>query len=476
MMRRVLAALRPVAAVAAVGALGGWMAVLAVGPLRYDVGPFRVDVFARPGTGITEIGLPPFGRVLADTHTAPVHLTARLNEVRPQEASDLLEERGTDGLIELVEDGARAAVAGHARRALLIAVLGGLLAGFAVFRLRWRPVLGAGLASLMVAVSGAVVARSTFRPEAFEQPTFTGSLTEAPRLLGPIREAPGRLEVFRADLERIVSGAVRAYGVVSAPVPSQSRIVALHISDVHASPVGMDVAQQLAGAFQVDLVIDTGDITSFNSPAERTVLDRIPQFGVPYVFVRGNHDSPGTAAELAAIDGVTVLDGEATDVAGLRIFGVPDPEFTPANPERASEEGRLAILEAHGRELAFQLGQADPPADVLAVHDDRLAQPVAGLVPLVLSGHFHRFDARARQGTIYIRAGTTGAGGFDPFPEGVVKPISAEILYLDGTPPRLVALDSVQLNPETRDLAVTRILAQTLLDQEVPVPGPSPTG
>ena len=86
-------------------------------------------------------------------------------------------------------------------------------------------------------------------------------------------------------------------------------------------------AQQVAQGFNVNFVVDTGDMTTFGTPAENLVTRFVPQFGIPYVFVRGNHDSPSLAEAMARQPNVTVLDGTTTRVDGLTIYGYGDPVF-----------------------------------------------------------------------------------------------------------------------------------------------------
>ncbi|HVM11935.1 MAG TPA: metallophosphoesterase, partial [Actinomycetota bacterium] len=405
-MRRVLERLRPIVIPLLVGSLGAWLALLLAGPVRYPVGPFDVELFARPGAPVTEIHLPPFGRIRADTHRAPLHLSATLTEFAAPELTSSLRSGGTHGIVRQVERDGAIAVRRHARASAAVALAGAATAGVVAFRRRWRPVAGSLLAGGVIFLLTAGTTVATYRSSAFLEPTFTGSLTLAPRLLGPVRGATDRIEDFRAELTRIVDGAVRAYGVIAAQPPSTSRVVALHISDVHASPVGMDVAQRLAEAFEVDLVLDSGDITTFNTPLEQEILARIPDFGIPYVFVRGNHDSPATTAQIAAYPNVHVLEDETVEVLGLRVHGLPDPELTPANPDRAGERERIRLLRERGEVAAERFRAAGEPPDVLLVHDERMAEPLAGVVPLVLGGHFHRTEARVLEGTPFLRVGT----------------------------------------------------------------------
>ncbi|HYH27999.1 MAG TPA: metallophosphoesterase family protein, partial [Actinomycetota bacterium] len=296
------------------GLLGAWIALLAFGAAGYRVGPLRVELDARPGSGITELALPPLGRVRADTHLAPLTLSARVDEVAPERAEGFIRSGDTRSTTRLLEKELRVAVRTHAWRTGAIALAGALVAAVVLYGKRRRAIASALAATFVATLLFGSAVGLGYRADAFAEPTFTGSLRLAPGLLGPIRDAPERIDAFRSEVERIVRGASRAYGVVAAEQPTQSRVVLLHVSDLHASGVGMDVAQELAAAFEVDAVLDTGDITSFNTVPERSILDRIPGFEAPYLFVRGNHDSPGTAALIEAQPNGTVLDGEVVEV------------------------------------------------------------------------------------------------------------------------------------------------------------------
>jgi predicted phosphodiesterase len=454
------------AALLLVGLAGAWLALMAAGRSEYSVGPFRVELFARPGWGATEIALPPFGRLDADTHRAPVRLTATFQEVGPTELTEVVRHKGIRGLAQEVEEDGLAAVRAHVWRSLAVALVGAVGAAALVFRLRWRRVLAASLSGTLLLVGSTALAWGTFRPEAFLSPTYTGSLTLAPQLIGPIREATGRIEDFRAELERLVGGAVQAYAEIAVGVPdSGTAVTMLHISDIHSSPLGMDFAQQLTAAFQVDLVVDTGDLTSFGSPPEQFITNRIRGFGVPYVFVPGNHDSPATSTSVGMQPNGVVLDGGATEVAGLTIFGAGHPVFTPDPEADITDQEFADAARTAGERLAEDLADLDPPADILAVHDDRMAEAAIGLTPLVVSGHFHRTGARLEDGTLFLRVGTTGGGGLDTFTGPEAIPLSAQILYFDGDPLRLIALDVVTLDPITRDLSVNRHQASDILER-----------
>ena len=457
-----------------VGAVGATLALLLAGRLRYPIGPFSVEFLARPGPATTEIALPPLGEIQADTHLAPLTLRATLQSIDADRLSALVRERSVESLVLLVERAGAEAFRSYALRAWAFAVVGAAVASLLVFRRDRRAVIGAFAAGTLFISALGGLTWATYRPEGFREPTYTGSLALAPELIGPIEEAGARIAAFRSELDRLVRGTVSAYGALAAqPAPTLGSTVVLHISDIHASPLGMDFAQGLAETFQVDLVVDTGDITSFGTPVEETIIERIPGFGVPYVFVRGNHDSSSITFQIDALpSGETLSLGEETiTIEGLTIAGAGHPLFTPnRQPEFTDEEIETALDEA-GTRLAEAF--VDDPPDVVAVHDDRMALAMAGRVPLVLSGHFHRFDASIVDGTLFLRVGSTGGGGLDTFLVDEPLPLAAEILYFEGVPARLVAVDRITLEPTTRELRAERELVAELTEASGAAIGPS---
>jgi hypothetical protein len=107
-----------------------------------------------------------------------------------------------------------------------------------------------------------------------------------------------------------------------------------------------------------------------------------------------------------------------------------------------------------------------------------MASSVAGVVPLVISGHFHAASERDVGGTIFLRDGSTGGAGVHVFSRAGGIPLAAEILTFSRTsPPRLVAYDVVLQSPETGSLTITRhiVTAETPGDTVPPSPTPTPS-
>jgi len=467
---------------AAVGVLGAWLGMLAWGAQTVPIGPFRVQLQAGFGRGVTDIALPPLGQITADTHLAPLRVRATLVDVRAQELARALATRPTEDLVAGMEVEALDRIGPYALRLLGVALAGAAASGAAVFRRRLRAVGLAVVSALVVCGGSEALAVATYRADAFLSPTFSGSLAAAPQLIGPVRAAGERLGYFRAELQRIVDGALRAYRSIQGnPLAGEDVIAVLHVSDLHLSTLGFEFAQQVAAGFDVDLVLDTGDLTSFGTPAEEFVLRFIPAFDRPYVFVRGNHDSVELQRAMARVPNAVVLDGRAVEVAGLTIYGLGDPFFTQERGEPLEAREIAELVRSAGPVIAADLAELPRPPDLVAVHDERMAEAVFGLAPVVVSGHFHEAGARVVDGTIALRVGTTGGAGPTGFTAEGGVPLSAEILYFapptGAEPARLLAWDVVEQLPETGSLTVTRHVVAREFGEPVltPPPSPSPT-
>lgn len=459
----------------AVGLAGAWLGMSLLSTTTVPIGPFRVELSTGFGKGETRVGLPPFGSLTADTHLAPLGLSARLEDVGVERLTEVVRSKGVDGLVAVVERDARSRVAALAWRAVLAAALGAAALSTLAFRSRWRMVALASLAAVVVVAGSEGLALATFEPAEFAEPTYSGSLALAPDLIGPVTEATGRIDDLRAGLEQIVDGTISAYTTIQATPLGEDAIRVLHISDIHSSPLGMDFAQQVARGFDVDLVVDTGDLTSFATPVENLIVTRIRGFARPYVFVRGSHDSPVLQASVALEPNAVVLDGQARTVDGLTIYGLGHPAFTPArgNPVDGDEFAELA--RSVGDDIAADLDQVEQPVEVVAVHDDRMAEAVAGRVPVVISGHFHETRATVVNGTLFLRVGMTGGSGAGIFRGLEDIPFEAEILYFSREEePRLIAYDVIEQLPDSGSLTVRRVtLAEEYGDL---VLTPMPTG
>ena len=452
--------------------IGATLALLVAGSVQAEVGPFDTTVSARPGlTGYTTVRLAPLGSIQLDTHDAPIGLELRVDELRLDEAERIA---GDPTVLASLED----EIAADARRALLllafrgalVAVVGAALAALAASPRLLSAAVGAATGAVFAAALG-LSAAATFDADAVAEPRYSGLLTVAPSAVGDVEGVVERFGEYRAQLTKLVGNVVTLYRAgqgLPGFDPDDGTVRVLHVSDIHLNPQAFDLIDLLVDQFDIDAVADTGDITDWGTEPETASLDRIAGVGVPYVWVRGNHDSATTQRAVAAQPNAVVLDGEAATVAGLRFWGVSDRRYTPNKDQPSGVDEERDQAEAFAPELARRLAADEPPAvDIVLVHDARMAGDIGGKVPLVLAGHTHSPREASIDTTKLLVEGSTGGAGLRGLQGEEPEPLTCSVLYFDPDTDRLIAFDRLTV----RGLGDTgaRIDRHVVEDREEPV-------
>jgi len=314
--------------------------------------------------------------------------------------------------------------------------------------------------AMVVVASSAVAALATFRPNSVEEPQYHGLLANAPAVIGDARNIANRFDAYKAELQRLVNNVSRLYGTVSTlPVyqPDAGTVRVLHVSDLHLNPAVWPIIQTVVQQYQINLVVDTGDINDWGTAMEGSFVDSIGSLGVPYVYVRGNHDSPFTAEAVARQQNAIVLENSVATVQGLTIAGIGDPRFTP-DKRTADKPGQAApgaaghqeadLLARTGDRLATTIRTSPQPVDLALVHDPSAVGGLVGVVPLVLAGHLHERSTatlhNADKTTLLMVQGSTGGAGLRGLEGEQPTPLEMSVLYFDpkGT---LQAYDDITL-------------------------------
>jgi predicted MPP superfamily phosphohydrolase len=435
------------ALVAVLGLLGAWLGVLVGGTERQAVGPFDTTMALRPDTrGGTTVDTPPLGQLMLDTHDAPIRLHVQvegLNAVKarkiaanPERLAGLEDRAVADirtGLVDLFVRTAVAAVLGAVGLAVLV-----------VRRVR------AGVVAAVVAAAatgfGYFATWSTWNPDAIQEPRYTGLLTSAPTVVGNVGDIVEDFEKYRQQLARLVTNVSALYTTTSTlPVMAQQEdlVRVLHVSDLHLAPQAWDVIASVAHQYDVDVVVDSGDITDHGSAAENRYLEGVRTVDAPYVWVRGNHDSMTTQRAMRKLPGVVVLNGRPKTVAGIRFLGVGDPRFTPDN-SRVDLGDDAVAAQAHAlADVAREAGDIDS----IVYHDPEPAAVFDGLAETVLAGHHHRhYSDLLPGGTWRMVEGSTGGSGLRALmPEDGPAPIHLSVLYLDEETAELRGWDHLEM-------------------------------
>lgn len=464
-------------AVVLTGLVGAALGLLLAGTVTRDVGPFEAQMALRPAWGGgSVVDIPPLGQLELQTHRGPVRLDVsieRLDRVRAQAIvarPALLDSLGSD-VDRDVRQGLRAVLL----RSLLVAVGGSLLAGALVLR-RPRRILLTGATGVAVCLGTAGYGYATLDRAALSEPRFTGLLAFAPAAVGDVQDITARFGAYSRQLGRLVTNVTSLYATTRALPTFQdddSTLRVLHVSDIHLNPAAFDIMRSVVTQFDIDLIVDTGDLTDHGSSAEDAFTRQIATLGAPYVFVRGNHDSAQTEAAVRALPGASTLDGSTIEVAGLRLLGAGDPRYTPDKTTRDDDAPPSRLTRA-GERLA-ETARRDEP-DLVAVHDPVEAEPLLGQVPLVLAGHSHRREVRREDGTTLMIQGSTGGAGLRALEGEEPTPVALTVLYLDPDSHLLQAYDEITLG----GLGLTEArIARRVVDAEAagrvePTTSPSP--
>ena len=455
--RRVLVALAVV-----VVTLAGVSVGMALGAHTVtDVGPFEAELRIAPArTGTTSVAVPPLGSLHFDTHDGPTRLEIRLGALDQVRIQDLISD--PNGITRAGHNAAEDVIGGIIRvgfAGLGSAVLGAMTLAALVFR-NVRRVAWAGVLALALVGSLLGVGAATVRYSAVEEPRYEGLLANAPALVGDVQRIADDWERYAQQLQQMVVNASLLYTTVSTlPVfePDETMTRVLHVSDLHLNPNAWSVMATVVKQYDVDLIIDTGDIVDWGTGQESAYVEGIGRMGVPYVYVRGNHDStPVTQEAVAAQPNAVVLDNEVVSIQGLTIAGIGDPRFTPDQrtaPFVGGEPGAQLVVDA-GARLAETVTRQLEPVHIAAVHDPRAAAPLDGLVDYVLAGHTHERwvgpvtpppedgSPPAERGSLLLVQGSTGGAGLRGLQGEHPEPLAMSVLYFDQQQ-RLVAYDDI---------------------------------
>ena len=313
--------------------VGAVIAVALFAQVRAPIGPFDATLSARPSLGGgTVVQLGPLGTVGLDTHQGPFTLQAQVDELRVLEAQAIARDPARlDGIEDAIAHDARDGLWALCRRAALAGLAGGGIGGLVCSR-RWRWLGGGALAGSLLVVAVTATSVATFRPRALAEPRYSGLLTVAPTAVGDAQALVDRFGEYRAQLAEFVGNVVALYQVASdlpTLAPADDLVRVLHVSDVHLNPQAYDLMKELVGQFDVDAVVTPATRPTSAPSFEGRSVAAIGGLGVPYLWIRGNHDSDATTRSIAALPNAIVLDGQAVDVVGLRVLGGRRPPLHP---------------------------------------------------------------------------------------------------------------------------------------------------
>ncbi|GIM74821.1 metallophosphoesterase family protein [Actinoplanes auranticolor] len=496
------------AAVVTVSLTGVVVGTMLFAQSEIAVGPFRADMSISPSVeGGTEVQIPPLGSLHLDSHDGPIHLKVDLGSLDQERTEALIDDpTAISAAGQSAVDDVTKGVLQLGLRALGAAIVCALILSALIFR-NIRRVAASGVLALVVTGGGLGLAAGTIRPDSISEPRYEGLLVNAPAVVGDARRIADNYGRYADQLQQLVSNVSRIYTTVSTlPVfePAGNTTRLLHVSDLHLNPTSWGVIRTVVKQWDIDAVVDTGDIVDWGSNAETSYVSDIGQLGVPYVYVRGNHDSLAIQAAVARQKNAIVLDDTTVTINGLTLAGIGDPEFTPDKsedppPDNADELVSSPLLTS-GERLATTIRGGKTKVDVALVHDPAMAPPLSGVVPLVLAGHTHKREVSVLaapspapsssvappsapapspsagvteppQKTRMLVQGSTGGAGLRGLEKEEPTPLMMSVLYFDETQ-TLKAYDDIQLGG-TGEQNVT--MQRNLVGKDEPEPTTDPS-
>ena len=467
---------------AGVGLLGALLAVAVAGTVTREVGPFSADLSLQPSlTGGTEVAVQPLGQLQLDTHDGPVGLEVGISQLRPAAVRSIATNpNALRGLGAEVDADLRAGVSDLLLRTAVVTVVGAAALGLLVFRRLRRTLAAAASGAAALVVIGGVTAL-TADSRSLAEPRFTGLLASAPGAVGDVRDILASVDAYGVQLGRLVVNVTELYTVTSGLqtfVPDDGSLRVLHISDLHLNPTSYGIVSSVVEQFRVDVVVDTGDSTDLGTTAELPYVNAIGRLDVPYVWIRGNHDSRLVQEAVGRQPNATVLDGpQVVEVAGIRFLGQGDPRYIRDSETRG--EAPTEVLELVGEQLREAYDRAEDRPDLVLTHDPGTSGPLLGGPPLVLAGHTHQRATETEDGTTVLVQGSTGGAGLRALRGEGATPVTLSVLYLDREDQRLQAYDDITLGGVgASDARISRTVVAEPDEQGEPDPSPSatPTG
>jgi predicted MPP superfamily phosphohydrolase len=478
--------------------LGGvWIGLLLGARTTTAVGPFQATLAITPTLGgDSEVDIPPLGSLMFDDHDGPAHLSVRMESLDRARTEQLITDKA--GIARASEHAVDDVVNGIIRlalRTLSVATLTTMALAALVYRRMARVALCGGLA-LAVTAGSLGVAMATFRADALSEPRYQGLLANAPAVVGDARKIAANYSAYADQLQKLVNNVSTLYSTLSTlptfdPAPGTVRV--LHVSDMHLNPGAWVVVRSVVEQFKIDVVVDTGDINDWGTQFEESYADSIALLKVPYIYIRGNHDSTLTSQTVARQPNAIVLENGITTVDGLTFAGIGDPRFTPDKQTRSGDseltDKTLTQVKSVGGKLAQTVDAQGGKVDMAMVHDPLSGEDLAGHVPIVLAGHTHARAVRWIQPppglaappehldrTLLMVQGSTGGAGLRGLESGTPLPLAMSVLYFAKSEgenrPSLQAYDDIHVGGTG--------LAQVFLERKVApfkdiTPSPEPT-
>lgn len=392
-----------------------------------------------PGTTL-DLGI--LGNISFKTHKGFFKVILDINSLSPNDAEKFIkEDRGLSEYKKTLPDdirrGIRVSYLKGSFFSLLIFLFLLSLRKFSIKLIIYYLTITTLLLSLL-----SVFSFLTYDPKAIKSPKYSGLVSLAPKFIGSTYEIANNFNLYRDQMARLLENASNIYNLASDnTIPEiDNSLKILHVSDLHLNPQGFELINSIIKNFKVDLIVDTGDITDFGSSYEDLYLKEITRLDIPYIFVKGNHDSTHTEDVIRRFKNATVLsNGEIFNFKGVTFVGYKDPTYTADKSEKLSSKEVMMDTERIFNEVK------EKEIDFLLYHDPTYLDIFKNNNIITLSGHWHRASFFKYKNFIKFISGSTGGGGLRTVRNNKSSPLEARIIYYDVKGKGITAYDDISM-------------------------------
>lgn len=456
-------------------AAGAILFVYLFGAVVFEIQGLLVSASVVPSLhGATIVELPPLGSISAATHRGPLQVNLRLEQVETDAILKTLDSKSNHKeILGDMQAWAHRMLWAFVFRQVMMGALGAFVLVFLLWRPRLRVALASGLGGALIIGLVLLGGVMTYNFEAFREPQYEGAIALAPNAVRIAGDSLANLNRLKNQADLVVTNiqslftSMDSMAVLGTPIEGEEVIKILVISDLHSNPVGVQLTRTLTQKFDIDFIINAGDLTDFGSSLETQFIDQLRGLGVPQVFVPGNHDTPETMRFMAGLPDTHVLEKQTVELHGIRILGVADPLAYSVNVQEKSTdttpEKRARAVEA--------LIKAQEPPDILVVHNPQVARYLAAYAPLVITGHTHKHSLTRAGKTIILNPGTTGAAGIRGFYAENGAYSAMIIHFRPGDGP--VSVDLIKYEPLSQQFSLERHVTGTNMEQPAITANPS---
>ncbi|WP_281966144.1 metallophosphoesterase family protein [Serinicoccus marinus] len=276
-----------------------------------------------------------------------------------------------------------------------------------------HAVVASGVATVLAMLVPGGAAYLTYRTDRvaeFRTTSLLSLATDNSDILAGLDRKADQGAVYVTNLLALSSAMREEFSPDAVEAPAAARF--LLVSDIH----GMNqypLMREIVQTQDIDAVIDAGDLLNFGRADEGDltgIYEGIESLGVPYLYVRGNHDGAfardeGVLERMAQVPNVVLLEPSEGDLQQATVHGVTITGFNDSRyfNQRSDDYGAdQSALAERFREATDGLA----PSDVVLTHQPYAADRV-GAGAVVINGHMHRRDLTGQ----HLEVGSFTGGG-----------------------------------------------------------------